>query len=98
MRINRRALPTAARALIHRADRLHPAALLVLVLLLGVVVHFTAPVMVTLLAAVVTAVQSAAYLAGSAVLFRLALRLAADFRATGTPATAPKIPAQTTAP
>ncbi|MCY1649235.1 hypothetical protein OVA19_00160 [Streptomyces sp. SL203] len=98
MTITRRATGRALRASLGLADRLHPAALLALVLLLGLAAHFAAPVVVTLLAAVVTVAKSAAYLAGGAVLLRLAVRLAADFRA-GTPAPAsPKIPAPTPAP
>ncbi|MFD6279930.1 hypothetical protein ACFWFI_30845 [Streptomyces sp. NPDC060209] len=93
MTITRRATARAARALLGSADRLHPAALLVLVLVFAGLAQLAAPLVVTLLTALVTGVKAAAFLAGAAVLARLAVRVAATFPR---PRTAP--PASPAAP
>ncbi|MFI1890463.1 hypothetical protein [Streptomyces jumonjinensis] len=85
------------RALLVRADRMHPAALLVLVLVLGGLVYVTAPQMAAFLVAVVDTAEAAVYIAGGGILARLAVRTAATFRRPA-PAPAAKIPAPTPAP
>ncbi|MFD4020624.1 hypothetical protein [Streptomyces sindenensis] len=77
MTITRRTATSALRALLGSADRLHPAALLALVLVLAGLAQLSAPLVVTLLTALVTGVKAAALLAGAAVLARLAVRVAA---------------------
>jgi hypothetical protein len=89
--INRRTTARALRALLGRADRLHPAALLALVLVLVGLVYAAAPFVVTLFTALVSLVKSGTFLAGAALLARLAVRAAATYRRTpaAPPASAP---------
>ncbi|MGC0212043.1 hypothetical protein [Streptomyces levis] len=77
MTITRSAAARALRGLLGSADRLHPAALLALVLVLAGLAQLAAPFVVTLLTALVTGAKAAAFLAGAAVLARLAVRVAA---------------------
>ncbi|MEU7153848.1 hypothetical protein AB0B15_38410 [Streptomyces sp. NPDC045456] len=72
----------ALRALVRRADRLHPAALLALVLVLVGLVYAAAPVLVTLFTALVTALKASVFLTGAGVLARLAIRAASTYRPT----------------
>ncbi|WP_405889483.1 hypothetical protein OG762_51570 (plasmid) [Streptomyces sp. NBC_01136] len=88
MTINRYTAARTLRALLGAVDRLHPAALLVLVLVLAGLAQLAAPFVVTLLTALVTAAKAAALLAGAAVLARLAVRVAATFPNTAPPAPA----------
>ncbi|MFI7142881.1 hypothetical protein ACIBQ5_35820 [Streptomyces massasporeus] len=89
MTINRRTTARALRALLGHADRLHPAAILVLVLALSGLAQLAAPLVVTLLTALVTGAKAATFLAGAAILARLAVRVAATFPR---PHTAPPAP------
>ncbi|MFB7012321.1 MULTISPECIES: hypothetical protein [unclassified Streptomyces] len=93
MTITRHTAARAARALLGPADRLHPAALLVLVLVLAGLAQLAAPFVVALLTALVTGAKAAAFLVGAAVLARLAVRVAAT---VPSPRTAP--PASPAAP
>ncbi len=77
--ITRRSAVRAVRALLGSADRLHPAALLVLVLTFAGLAQLAAPLLVTLLTALVTGVKAGAFLAGAAFLARLAVRVAGTF-------------------
>ncbi|MGW2227484.1 hypothetical protein [Streptomyces formicae] len=80
MRFNRRTIARTLRDLTGRADRLHPAALLVLVLVLLALAYAAAPLLVVLFTelftALVAALKAAVFLAGAGLLTRLALRLA----------------------
>ncbi|GHH56131.1 hypothetical protein [Streptomyces candidus] len=87
--ITRHSAARAARALLGSADQLHPAALLALVLAFAGLAQLAAPLVVTLLTALVTGAKAAAFLAGAAVLARLAVRVAATFPR---PRTAPPAP------
>ncbi|MGW5336216.1 hypothetical protein [Streptomyces bauhiniae] len=87
--ITRHTVSRTARAFLGSADRLHPAALLVLVLTFAGLAQLAAPLVVTLLTALVTGAKAAAFLAGAAVLARLAVRVAATFPR---PRTAPPAP------
>ncbi|MGW2599539.1 hypothetical protein [Streptomyces klenkii] len=92
MKIHHRATARALDALLRRADRLHPGVLLLLVLTLAGLVCIAAPIVVTLLTALVTAVKASALLGGGAVLARLAIRAANDYRSAapaGPPAATP---------
>lgn len=74
--------PATARTLhtfLTLTDRLHPAALLVLVLVLVGLAYGAAPILVTLLTALVDLGKSVALLAGAGILARLAIRAAAAF-------------------
>ncbi|MEV7842056.1 MULTISPECIES: hypothetical protein [Streptomyces] len=94
MTITRHSAARAARALLGSADRLHPAALLVLVLVLAGLAQLAAPLVVTLLTALVTGAKAAALLAGAAILVRLAVRVAATFpRPRTAPSAPPAVPA-----
>ncbi|MEU6467457.1 hypothetical protein [Streptomyces sp. NPDC046976] len=91
--ITRHSAARAARALLGSADRLHPAALLVLVLTFAGLAQLAAPLVVTLLTALVTGAKAAALLAGAAVLARLAVRVAATFPGSRTaPPASPATP------
>ncbi|MFF8464853.1 hypothetical protein ACF071_29415 [Streptomyces albidoflavus] len=94
MTITRHSAARAARALLGSADRLHPAALLVLVLVLAGLAQLAAPLVVTLLTALVTGAKAAALLAGAVILVRLAVRVAATFpRPRTAPSAPPAVPA-----
>ncbi|MFK0296903.1 hypothetical protein ACIQU6_41420 [Streptomyces sp. NPDC090442] len=67
------------RTLLTAADRLHPAALLALVLLFAGLVYVAAPVAVQFMTALVTGTQAAALLACAGLLLRLAYRTAAAY-------------------
>ncbi|WP_189971785.1 hypothetical protein [Streptomyces violascens] len=86
MKIDRPALARLVRTLLGLADRLHPAALLILVLVLVGLVYAAAPVLVTLLTALVTVLKAGAFLGGGVILGRLAVRAAATYRSTPPPA------------
>ena len=85
MKFDRRAIARTLRALTGRADRLHPAALLVLVLVLVGLVYAAAPFLVTLFTALVTALKAAAFLTGAGILARLAIRAAVTYHRASTP-------------
>ncbi|MFC1405757.1 MULTISPECIES: hypothetical protein [Streptacidiphilus] len=89
MRIDRRAIARTFRTLLGLADRLHPAALLVLVGLLVGLVYLSAPLVVTMVCALVAAIKAAAFLGGAAVLARVAIRAASTYRNTPPPAVTP---------
>ncbi|MFF5809076.1 hypothetical protein [Streptomyces sp. NPDC012746] len=92
MTITRHAAARTLRALLGYADRLHPAALLVLVLVLAGLAQAAAPFVVTLFTALVTLVKAGAFVAGALILGRLAVRLAAMVRSIPTAPPAPSIP------
>ncbi|MGO4417475.1 hypothetical protein AB4Z54_01500 [Streptomyces sp. MCAF7] len=80
MRYDRRALRRVLRTFLSDVDRLHPAALLVLVPVLVGLAYITAPSLVSLFAALVGAIKAGTFLAGAALIGRLAVRTAATFR------------------
>ncbi|MFH9735855.1 hypothetical protein [Streptomyces sp. NPDC017260] len=92
MTITRSTAARAFRGLLGSADRLHPAALLVLVLALAGLAQLAAPFVVTLLTALVTGAKAAALLVGAAVLARLAFRVAALVPAPRSAPPAPSAP------
>lgn len=96
--INRRTTARALRALLGLADRLHPAALLVLVLVLAGLAQIAAPFVVILFTALVTVVKAGAFVAGALVLGRLAVRVAATFPSVPAAPSAPAIPSPSPAP
>ncbi|MEU2395062.1 hypothetical protein [Streptomyces sp. NPDC007369] len=89
MTITRHTAARALRALLGLADRLHPIALLVLVLALAGLAQTVSPLLVDLLTGLVDVVRSAALLGGAAMLARLAIRVAAQFHGTTSKPPAP---------
>ncbi|MER7817404.1 hypothetical protein [Streptomyces sp. NPDC096153] len=86
MTLTRRTAARALRATLGYADRLHPAALLALVLVLVGLACAAAPALVALVTAIVTAVKAAVILAGAGILARLAVRAATGYRCPASPA------------
>lgn len=87
LRIGAHDAARALRALLKQTDRLHPAALLGLVLVLVGLAYAAAPAAVALLTAAVGIVKAGAFLAGAGVLARLAIRAAVTYTANRAGAT-----------
>jgi hypothetical protein len=83
--VNRRDTTRMLRNLTGRADQLHPAALLALVLVLVGLIYAAAPFLVTLFTALVAALKAAAFLTGAGILARLVIRAAVTYHRTSTP-------------
>jgi len=80
VKLDARALARTVRLFLGDVDRLHPAALLVLVPVLVGLAYLAAPVLISLCAALVGVVKAGATLTGAALIGRLAVRTATTYR------------------